>query len=73
VFFLNITLNSCFISHGIKSKRAFKQRIECNYQRRYSIIKTLQNQFDSFIPWGIKQEFRVNSIYFFLFQNEQYK
>ncbi len=35
--FIIITLNSCFISHGIKSKLAFKQRMECNNQRRYSI------------------------------------
>jgi hypothetical protein len=32
------TLNSCFISHGIKSKLAFKRKMECNNQRRYSII-----------------------------------
>jgi hypothetical protein len=32
------TLNSCFISNGIKSKFAFKQRMECNNIRRYSII-----------------------------------
>jgi hypothetical protein len=32
------TLNSCFISHSIKPKLDFKQRMDCNNQRRYSII-----------------------------------
>ncbi len=59
---IKYTLNSCFISHGIKSKLAFKQKMECNNQRRYSIIYTLQNQLHSVIPWGIKQEFRVSDI-----------